>query len=323
MRTSGKIGVVIFFVMSGFLITHLLLAEQKTYNKINIKKFYIRRILRIWPLYFIIIFLAFTVTPLINVFDIPGIPLDTIYKDFSGKLILFLFMFPNLALVIYGVIPYASPSWSIGTEEQYYAVWPMAMRFFKRRQLAITIFIFTFYIVVQHFLSYISSSRSINYIDIVIKYWDTLFLSSLATGGIFAIIFFRKLKILKYFLNNHAFYISLITVIYLIINGKTFTYFNYEIYSFLFGIIILNFAANSNIPITFEFRLFKYLGRISYGLYMYHSIAIVLSFFILKEIGTINDFFLYPLTFILTIVLAGLSYRFSWFILSIHRSLLS
>lgn len=308
MRNSGKIGVVIFFVLSGFLITHLLLAEQKTYNKINIKKFYVRRILRIWPLYFIIILLAFTVTPFINVFDIPGIPLDTIYKNSSGKLILFFLMFPNLALVLYGVIPYASQSWSIGTEEQYYAVWPIAMRIFKKNHLLITGFIFTLYIFIQHILS----SESINFIhkEIVIKYWDTLFLSSLATGGIFAIIYFRKVKILKYLLNNYTFYISLIMVIYLIIIGKTFTYFNYEVYSFLFGIIILNFAANSNIPITFEFRLFKYLGRISYGLYMYHSIAIVLSFFILRKIGTINDFFLYPLTFILTIVLAGLSYRY-------------
>ena len=47
----GALGVVFFFVLSGFLITYLLLEEKTTTNTINIKKFYLRRILRIWPLY--------------------------------------------------------------------------------------------------------------------------------------------------------------------------------------------------------------------------------------------------------------------------------
>ena len=46
----GKLGVILFFVLSGFLITYLLLAEENTFKKISIKKFYMRRILRIWPI---------------------------------------------------------------------------------------------------------------------------------------------------------------------------------------------------------------------------------------------------------------------------------
>lgn len=60
-RKFGATGVTIFFVLSGFLITCLLLQEQVTKNVIAIKKFYLRRILRIWPLYFFIVVLSFWV----------------------------------------------------------------------------------------------------------------------------------------------------------------------------------------------------------------------------------------------------------------------
>ena len=57
----GEQGVTMFFVLSGFLITFLLLKEKKQSNKISIKKFYIRRILRIWPLYYFYFFLILIV----------------------------------------------------------------------------------------------------------------------------------------------------------------------------------------------------------------------------------------------------------------------
>jgi peptidoglycan/LPS O-acetylase OafA/YrhL len=64
-QLMSKIGVTLFFALSGFLITYLLLVEQKELGKINIRAFYIRRILRIWPLYYLIIFLAFFIFPAI------------------------------------------------------------------------------------------------------------------------------------------------------------------------------------------------------------------------------------------------------------------
>lgn len=59
----GKNGVYLFFVLSGFLITYLLIAERKQHEKIDIKKFYLRRILRIWPLYYLVVIIAFFVLP--------------------------------------------------------------------------------------------------------------------------------------------------------------------------------------------------------------------------------------------------------------------
>ena len=91
-QLMSKIGVSLFFVLSGFLITYLLLVEQKENNHIQIKWFYVRRILRIWPLYFLIIILAFFVFPHIAFMHLPGHD----GSHFLIKLVFFVFMMPNV-----------------------------------------------------------------------------------------------------------------------------------------------------------------------------------------------------------------------------------
>ena len=58
-QSIGPLGVNLFFTLSGFLITYLLLKEYNTNKTIDVKSFYIRRILRIWPLYFLLIIIGF------------------------------------------------------------------------------------------------------------------------------------------------------------------------------------------------------------------------------------------------------------------------
>ena len=53
-----KFAVVMFFVLSGFLITFLLLVEKKDTGRISFRKFYARRILRIWPVYYLVLFVG-------------------------------------------------------------------------------------------------------------------------------------------------------------------------------------------------------------------------------------------------------------------------
>ena len=61
---NGMIAVSFFFVLSGFLITYLLLDEIQRTHDVSIKKFYIRRVLRIWPLYYLLIFIGLAIVPL-------------------------------------------------------------------------------------------------------------------------------------------------------------------------------------------------------------------------------------------------------------------
>jgi len=70
---AGRLGVGLFFVLSGFLITYLLLEERGRFGDVDAKKFYLRRVFRIWPIYFLIIGLSFFVFPHIPIFDYPGI----------------------------------------------------------------------------------------------------------------------------------------------------------------------------------------------------------------------------------------------------------
>ena len=73
---NGFLGVNFFFVLSGFLITYLLIKEKKANNKIQFINFWIRRILRIWPLYFACLFYGFVIFPYTKILA-GGAPTET------------------------------------------------------------------------------------------------------------------------------------------------------------------------------------------------------------------------------------------------------
>ncbi|MBV6451451.1 MAG: hypothetical protein MHPDNHAH_02189 [Anaerolineales bacterium] len=314
----GELGVILFFVLSGFLITYLLLEEEQRTNTIAIKNFYIRRILRIWPLYFFIVFLALAILPNIPLFVLPEYDKATIYEDLSTKILLYVFFLPNLVSPLLGVVPYASLTWSIGTEEQFYLLWPPILKFFKKYRMALMFAIVIGYLL---FARALFSSRT-DFIPFKYElnaFWQSFNIPSMAIGGFFALLLHSKHKALKFFLNNYLFYFALaFTCImlyrgvyfpHITVNDMPFPYLYKEFYSIWFGIIILNFAANKNNFISLEQKPIRYLGKISYGLYMYHPIAIVLALHTTGWLGAPADVFLYPLTLALTILLAGLSYK--------------
>lgn len=305
----GKLGVVLFFVLSGFLITYLLLTEEYSFQKISIRKFYMRRILRIWPLYFYIIILAFLVLPNINLFVLPNFGKDVIYSNLFLKLFLYAIFFPNLVLSLLGIVPYASHTWSIGTEEQYYLVWPVILKYFKKHRIGLMLFIIAFYLVFRFFLK-THYSDFIPHKKILVAFWNTFSIDCMAIGGLFAILLFQKNKLLAIIHNNIFFYLTIIFTILLMLKGVYFPYFDYEFYSVLFGIIILNFATNNTIKISLENKAFNYLGNISYGLYMYHPIGIVFALYICKTMNILTNWLIYPFSIALTIILAGLSYKY-------------
>src|SRR5829696_2370093 len=104
-------GVSIFFAISGFLITFLL-QNEKEVQPINIKNFYLRRILRIWPLYYLYLVIAvLTITIL-------GYDLEI------RSLLLYVFFAANIPYILNIPLKFLSHYWSIGVEEQFYLFWP-------------------------------------------------------------------------------------------------------------------------------------------------------------------------------------------------------
>ena len=122
MREAGAFGVCLFFFLSAFLITELLAREQEATGTIRLGAFYARRILRIWPLYFAILLLDFVQMHL----RAPGV--------FSGgRLAAFFLLAGNWYVARHGWIEsLTTPLWSISVEEQFYLLWPSVRRYTGR-----------------------------------------------------------------------------------------------------------------------------------------------------------------------------------------------
>lgn len=302
-QVIGKLGVVLFFVLSGFLITYLLVNEEKlTKKKINVKSFYIRRILRIWPLYYLIIFLSYFIFPYLDILSVDNISTEILsIKTF----LLYIFMLPNMVLSNFGVVPYASQAWSIGTEEQFYLIWPLLFILFRKNKMLLMLSVIIGYIGVKYYLTINPKNPfGIN----LLAFWNTFNIDCMAIGGLTAILSFRNSKILKYVNNNYVFYLISLIVILLMIFGVNFGFFHYEIYAILFAIIILNLATNKALATILENKIFNYLGGISYGIYMYHSIAIVIA--IKLSMYFIIGLIIYPIALFLTIFISHISYKY-------------
>jgi len=117
-------GVPLFFILTSFLITELLMREHESTGTIHIGSFYARRILRIWPLYFLAIFIAVLLPHLMPHFeriDLYAVP--------------FLLMGGNWVIVHHGWFhnPMLTPLWSTAIQEQFYLVWPLLVSWWGYR----------------------------------------------------------------------------------------------------------------------------------------------------------------------------------------------
>lgn len=165
---SGKLGVVLFFVLSGFLITYLLLTEEKITSTIAIKNFYKRRILRIWPLYFLLVFLSFFILPHISFFD--WSPNQEVYS--LRNLLFYLLVLPNVVWGLGFYVPYISQAWSIGVEEQFYFIWPFLMKYFKNK-IFLLISVIAIYLMIKFLLLPLLLHFHYNgYLVVINNIWD-------------------------------------------------------------------------------------------------------------------------------------------------------
>ncbi|MBI5840699.1 MAG: acyltransferase [Chloroflexi bacterium] len=126
MIAFGWVGVDIFFVLSGFLITSILLRTRDDKN--YFKNFYMRRALRIFPLYYICITLILFFTPI----------LDPEYTARVPHAIPFLLLYQQNWLILSdgsGLNAYLFVTWSLAIEEQFYLIWPTVVYFTRRETL--------------------------------------------------------------------------------------------------------------------------------------------------------------------------------------------
>lgn len=297
---SGHISVILFFVLSGFLISFLLMKELEINQKISFINFYMRRILRIWPLYYLIIILSFLLIESHNS---------------TMSYLLCLTIFPNVAHAI-GEGWSSSPQiWSIGVEEQFYLIWPIIISIiftFRKKLLPIILIFFIFlYTILPHALGFLNVRyfQSEHMITIEKFFYGTKY-NCLAIGAFIGIAYANRKKWVNLLNNNFVFISVTIGTLFMWGNSVEFTHFTDEIFAILFALLILGAVGSETINI--DNTVSRFLGKISYGIYMYHWIIIILvmKFSPFQENDSFYNLKLYFLVFGLTIFISWLSFVF-------------
>lgn len=234
-------------------------------------------------------------------------------RNFTTNNIILLFFLPNWVVVAYPPILCFSQAWSVGVEEQFYLIWPLLLKRFKNIVLlllaiiAICLSIKLILFPVLKFKFHYWNENLKNWK----QFWNYFLIDTMAIGGLFAYVYFKQSKILKTLYHPITRIIAYTLMIYLFLTGKKIPYVNSEFFALLFGVLILNVSTNKKAySIWFNLPLFDYLGKISYGIYMYHQLCILLTIKIMIAMGEYNSFWLYIIAIVTTIGVSALSYQY-------------
>jgi peptidoglycan/LPS O-acetylase OafA/YrhL len=326
MLRLGVEGVVFFFVLSGFLITYLLLTEENRTGAIQVRRFYVKRMLRIWPLYYVVVAWSFLVLNHLVTFADYN---DRLFDNFGALAALFVFMLPNIALLQFGPVLGASQAWSIGVEEQFYLIWPLLVRWFKRRLPAVLLLIAVgkpavMYLIAMQLFSSPTMARlqAAGTFDFWVQIYLTakiLSIEAMAWGGLAAwVIVHNEQSILRVLYAPAAQWGALFGLGIWIGSPVTHDAINVLAIipaSILYAILIANVASNPSSVVTLRWRWMNALGRVSYGIYMWHASAIVLILASLRGTGWAGDgwaynLIMYPGAIGLTLLASLVSYQF-------------
>jgi peptidoglycan/LPS O-acetylase OafA/YrhL len=278
-KQNGALGVNLFFVLSGFLITYLLISEKKLYSKIHVPQFYLRRVLRIWPLYFLMVVIGFMVFPAMK--KIFG---DTVNETHTADY--YLFFVSNFQMIKIG---FADSSilnvlWSVGVEEQFYLIWPVVLFIIPLKRLP---HFFILLITGTLFFRYMNMEESQ-----IVYYHTFAIFSDMVVGGIAAFYSFHSKKFIEFIKQMPR---PVIIIIYAVMffliafrsnlfSSNLLIIFERLVLSLFFVFIILeqNFASFSFYKISKNKFLSRW-GNFTYGLYCLHTIALLVTHSILSQ----------------------------------------
>lgn len=283
-----------FFVISGFLITYLLMNETAKTNDVSIPKFYMRRILRIWPLYYGYLLLA-----LLAVLLFHGEINNAVwfYTFFSGNI--------SHALAL-GIVPLFH-FWSLGVEEQYYLWYPWMVKYNKKHLLtSVSILCISWFIL--KLAAYVFLGKGLVYRIFGITQFDCMML-----GAMGAIMYYRKTEWFNKFCVH-----PIVTVFAWILFFTSGLYANFipspirnEFIALISLMVIM--AGLLRKPIL-ENKVMNYLGQISYGIYVIHPLLLYVFTRLIQPAqhmpNSLASFVIFIGMTALTIGIAALSYKF-------------
>lgn len=295
----GRIGVDLFFVLSGFLITNILIKYKEFYTTIDsLKLFYVRRAFRILPIYYL--YLAFITAIHYKLMGMPNVLRGVFFcVNFDTT----------------GSFRYIGHFWSLCVEEQFYLFWPLIILTVPYKFLSQTI--------ISIIVASILWSVFAQYFHIIEKDNNIMHSFScaqaLAMGGLVALNKFEPVAKKTTILLPIAFLFWLFAYTqspfgedyyYVILRPAN------AIISTIAIIYLIN-AKEEKLPRIFGNKYLIYLGKISYGVYVYHiffkywldpRLEMVLHRYF--DLGYYNFLVKFPINVSLTIIVASLSYRY-------------
>lgn len=307
--SDGDLGVSFFFVLSGFLITYLLLKEKESTNKIHVLSFYIRRSLRIWPLYFFCVFFGFVIFPVLKT-AFGQVPNETASPFLSAVFL------NNFDRILHGPPDSSvlSVLWSVAIEEQFYLIWPLLFIIVPARNYWV-IFLGVVAASLIYRATNFSGEIDLNSLGVI---------ADMAIGGGAAYLVFSY-KRFRNLINDIPPVVHLIpyfmALFFIVFKYELFdTYlmivFKRVIISFFFVWILMdqNFNDRSLFKIS-KFKILSRLGKYTYSLYCLHPIAILVSITLLRITGLNTSswqlwFLEIPISLLLSILLSYISYNF-------------
>ena len=262
----GFLGVNFFFVLSGFLITEILINEIRANKKSIIKKFFIKRFLRIFPIYYLSIAILY-------LFDIEQI------RDYIFWLLSYTY---NFGLVHFDLDSnYVSHFWSLCVEEQFYLFWPFILIILHRKFNLLNVFVSIILLSIITRFVYVFSNGH-NYYEFAL-FSTVASISALAFGALLAYSKLESPKKLIKILDYKWIPIFMSIIFFLFVYFYTDQAFLFLIFGRTFASIIAIYFIGwgvmgfNNYFIRFmEWNILKFIGKISYGLYLYHQILFYL-----------------------------------------------
>ncbi|HSZ87490.1 MAG TPA: acyltransferase [Puia sp.] len=313
---GGGIGVDFFFVLSGFLITYLLTFEKNVSGTINGFNYFSRRSLRIWPLFFTGIAIAYLNNFITATFHIGS------SEGYSPNIFFSITFLENYQMIIHNNFPNGAPLrvfWSLCVEEHFYLLWFIVFKFVSLKNMPKMFSILWIAGIAYRIWFYIQFPQKNYYdIDVISK------LDYFCAGSFISWLIAYKPALIKKVVgsinatlrNSFTFLALVFFYFYQFWELRRIDDLYFPIISAsVFAILVALVATSSTFIYFSEKNIFSRLGKISYGLYVFHTVVILSLITLAKFIGIsftngISYFLFAVLSLAFTIAISKLSYHY-------------